>query len=91
MNLLRVCLEEPNCYGFVTWGVTDKYSCFKAPENPLPFDKYMNKKIAYNVLLNTLKSFDKSHPAALSKLKDGNGEPAEESSSQKKEFLSLKF
>ena len=49
MNLLRVCLEEPNCYSFVTWGVTDKYSCFPAPENPLPFDKYMNKKISYNV------------------------------------------
>jgi len=30
-NFLKICLEEPNCMSFESWGFTDKYTSEKAP------------------------------------------------------------
>jgi endo-1,4-beta-xylanase len=46
-QLLKVCLKAPNCESFETWGFTDRFSCFDAPMNALPFDKDFKKKKAY--------------------------------------------
>lgn len=62
---------------FETWGFTDKYGPYGEPQNPFPFDKNFTKKKAYTTILNTLKNFDRSHPSALAKLKQGNGEPVD--------------
>lgn len=64
-SLLNVCLQEPNCFSFETWGYTDRRSSMQAPQNPLVFDKNFNKKSAYHAMLNTLNTFDKESPAAL--------------------------
>ena len=37
-QLLTICLEEPNCDSFTTWGYTDAYSWLSAPQYGLPFD-----------------------------------------------------
>lgn len=65
---LLICLEEPNCMSFETWGYTDKYSFMPPPQFPLPFDKEMKKKPAYEMMLKSLQEFPRNHPAVLAKL-----------------------
>lgn len=67
-NLLKVCLEEPNCYSFSTWGFSDRRSSMQAPQNPLVMDKNFNKKSAYDDMLEVLYNFDKESPAALERM-----------------------
>lgn len=43
---------------FETWGITDKYSSQKEPQNALPFDKNMDKKVSYTKMLATLNSYN---------------------------------
>lgn len=62
-NLLAICLEESNCESFETWGITDKYSSQKEPQNALPFDKYMEKKVSYDYMLATLNEFNTTMPS----------------------------
>lgn len=64
-NILQICLEEPNCYNYESWGFTDKYSSLDPPQDGLPFDAYMEKKPAYTAILNTLNAFSLDHPAAI--------------------------
>ena len=57
-NLLAVCLEEPACTLFQTWGFTDRYSfipqTFKGYGWALPFDDGYGKKPAYGAMLKEL-------------------------------------
>jgi endo-1,4-beta-xylanase len=57
-DLLSVCLAQPACTAFQTWGFTDKYSWvpsfFPGDGWALPFDEDYAKKPAYNSLLKTL-------------------------------------
>jgi len=50
-NIMRVCLENPNCTSFLTWGFTDKYSWipnfFNGYGAALPFDENYLPKPAY--------------------------------------------
>jgi endo-1,4-beta-xylanase len=53
-NVLDVCLGQPACYGFQTWGFTDKYSwipgSFPGYGAALIFDKGYNPKPDYDAL-----------------------------------------
>ena len=53
---LEACLlDNPGvCTAFLSWGVTDKYSCFGVSKHPLPFDENYNKKHAYWVMIDLL-------------------------------------
>ena len=59
-DLLDVCLGEPACTLFQTWGLTDKYSWlpneFPGSGWGLPFDENYQKKPAYNAMLKKLQS-----------------------------------
>jgi endo-1,4-beta-xylanase len=57
---LRVCLEEPNCTSFSTWGFTDRYGstadteiCPPRAADALPWDAALWLKPAYERLLGT--------------------------------------
>jgi endo-1,4-beta-xylanase len=57
---LRVCLEEPNCTSFSTWGFTDRYGSTAdigtyppRPADSLPWDAALRPKPAYERLLDT--------------------------------------
>jgi len=58
-ELATLCLQQPKCTTFQTWGFTDKYSWipnfFKGPPQmgwALPFDLTYQKKPAYTSILN---------------------------------------
>lgn len=58
---LRVCLEEPNCTSFSTWGITDRYGSTADTKiypprtaDSLPWDAALRPKLAYKRLLETL-------------------------------------
>jgi endo-1,4-beta-xylanase len=57
-DILNVCLQQPACTAFQTWGFTDKYSWipsfFPGYGWALPFDQNYAEKPAYNALLTTL-------------------------------------
>ncbi len=59
-DLLAVCLHQPACTLFQTWGFTDKHSWIPAFYHgygwALPFDRNYKKKPAYYAMLKTLKS-----------------------------------
>jgi len=61
-NLLRVCMSEPSCTLFQTWGFTDRYSfipqAFPGYGWALPFDDGYQKKPAYTAMLEELQSKD---------------------------------
>lgn len=46
-QMLLICLNEPNCMNFETWGFTDKYGVDGENQKPLPFDKDFKPKKAY--------------------------------------------
>lgn len=57
-DILKVCLEAPNCTAFIMWGMTDKYS-WVPKQNPgfgsaLIFDENYQPKPAYQALLDAL-------------------------------------
>jgi endo-1,4-beta-xylanase len=57
-QLLQLCLSQPRCRAFVTWGFTDKFSwvpsTFSGQGDALIFDANYQIKPAYTSLLNTL-------------------------------------
>jgi endo-1,4-beta-xylanase len=59
-RILTVCLQNPGCTAFQTWGFTDKYSWIPAAipgyGASLPFDANYQPKPAYNSILNTLQT-----------------------------------
>jgi endo-1,4-beta-xylanase len=55
-GLLSVCLAEPACKNFETWGFTDKYTWKGTGQRPLPFDEQLKPKPAFDALLAALRS-----------------------------------
>ncbi len=57
-RLLTVCLENPGCTAFQTWGFTDNYSWIPAANYgfgaALPFDQNYQPKPAFDSLMNAL-------------------------------------
>lgn len=57
-ELAAICVQQPNCKVFQTWGFTDKYSwipgAFQGWGWALPFDASYQKKPAYTSILNAL-------------------------------------
>ncbi len=52
-RILNVCLQNPGCTAFQTWGFTDKHTWL--PNGfPLPFDTNYQPKPAFTALLNAL-------------------------------------
>ncbi len=65
-SILTVCLQNPNCTAFQTWGFTDKYSWIPSSTNyqygaALPFDMNYQPKPAFTSLVQTLQTL----PAVL--------------------------
>jgi endo-1,4-beta-xylanase len=58
-DMLRVCLDAPNCTTFVIWGFTDKHSWIPShyghPDSPLIFDESFRPKSGYEALMKVLK------------------------------------
>ncbi len=52
-RILNICLQNPACTAFQTWGFTDKHTWLPA-HFPLPFDTTYQPKPAFTALLNTL-------------------------------------
>jgi len=50
-QILAVCLSNPSCKSFQTWGFTDGHTWLGENKHPLPFDAQYNKKPAYNQIL----------------------------------------
>ncbi len=60
-NILTVCLQNPACTAFQTWGFTDKYSWIPGANNnqygnALPFDANYQPKPAFNSMMQTLQT-----------------------------------
>lgn len=72
-QLLKVCLNAPNCVSFESWGFTDKHGYIPAPQNSLIFDKDMQKKGAYYCMKWNLDNFNKNSKIAKNKIKEGYG------------------
>ena len=53
-NPLQVCLDEPACRSFESWGVTDKYTWRGTSQHPLPFDENLKAKAAVDSMLEIL-------------------------------------
>jgi len=53
-RLLRVCLQEPRCKNFETWGFTDRYTWKGSDNRPLPFDEQLKPKPAFSALLSEI-------------------------------------
>jgi len=57
-ELAAICLQQPKCTTFQTWGFTDKYSWipgfFTGMGWALPWDANYQKKPAYSTILNAL-------------------------------------
>ena len=53
-ELLRVCLAQPACRNFETWGLTDKYTWKGPSQRPLPFDASMRPKPAFAAMIDVL-------------------------------------
>jgi endo-1,4-beta-xylanase len=61
-DVVSACLEDSNCIGFYTWGVSDSTSWLKTrPKNPLPdakpllFDDQLQRKPAYFGVMEALR------------------------------------
>src|SRR5208283_5738601 len=52
-RILNVCLQNPGCTAFQTWGFTDKHTWLPTAF-PLPFDSNYQPKPAFTALLSTL-------------------------------------
>ncbi|NER96099.1 MAG: endo-1,4-beta-xylanase [Symploca sp. SIO1B1] len=57
-DMLRVCLNAPNCKSFATWGLADHFSWipyfFDRPDSPLLFDEEYSPKPGYDALVEEL-------------------------------------
>lgn len=53
-GLLSVCMANPICKSFETWGFTDKYTDLGSWQYPLPFDSSYNPKQAVYLMVQNL-------------------------------------
>ncbi len=65
-DLLAICLRQPACTAFQTWGFTDAHSWIPEENHgfgwALPFDRQYRKKPAYFAMLKKLDSRDGARP-----------------------------
>ena len=58
-RVMSACLQSPNCTGFFTWGLTDRFSWIPGytgkPDAPLLFDENYQPKPALDAILEVLK------------------------------------
>ena len=68
-DLLDICLRQPQCSLFQTWGFTDAHSWLTRPNGvrgwPLPFDRAYRKKPAYRAMLKRLEGRGYDGPRPL--------------------------
>jgi len=68
-DLLKVCLRQPQCTLFQTWGFTDRDSwisqSYPGHGWALPFDQNYGKKPAYGAMLKELESHGDNGPRPL--------------------------
>ena len=67
-KLLKVCLEEPNCRNFETWGYYDGVSWLAEPQNGLPFDRQYVPKLAYFKMWDVLTAFSRESSSVASRI-----------------------
>merc|ERR1712039_418312 len=88
-NLLKICLDAPNCESFSIWGVTDKQSNLRLDQqswddphgaNPLPFNWYGEKKAAYWAMRDLLASYGTKNVHKWLKHEDGEAPPCKDRS-----------
>jgi endo-1,4-beta-xylanase len=53
-NLLRVCLDAPNCKAFETWDFVDKYSWIGETTAPLPWSSDYTAKPSVPSMINEM-------------------------------------
>jgi endo-1,4-beta-xylanase len=66
-GLLRICLEEPACKSFETWGFTDKVSWLAQPEDGLPRTATYAAKPAYTKMYETLLNWPRNATAVIAR------------------------
>merc|ERR1719410_2325384 len=50
-NYAKLCIEEPACTAFETWGFTDRYTWLGTEQHPLLLDENLLKKPAYTAVI----------------------------------------
>ena len=55
-SVLAICLAQPACKNFETWGFTDRYTWRGQSARPLPFDASMRPKPAATAMLAELRN-----------------------------------
>jgi endo-1,4-beta-xylanase len=53
-KLLKVCMTEPACKNFETWGFTDASTWKGTDKHPLPFDENYKPKLAVQAMIDVL-------------------------------------
>jgi endo-1,4-beta-xylanase len=51
----QACKREPACTRFTMWGLTDRYSWLGTEHRPLPFDRFLDPKPAWDALTDVLR------------------------------------
>jgi endo-1,4-beta-xylanase len=76
-RILTVCLQNPGCTGFQTWGFTDKYSwipgSYPGFGAALPFDVNYEPKPAFNSLISAMQTAPPA-PSAITLVATAEGE-----------------
>lgn len=72
---MHICLDEPNCISYESWGFTDKQTFVPEPQNCQMMDKDMKKKNAYYCLRYVLFNYNKNSKVARKKIAEGYGQP----------------
>ena len=53
-DILKVCMAEPACKVFETWGFTDADTWIGSDKRPLPFDEQYKAKPAFDAMINAM-------------------------------------
>jgi len=50
-EILKICLNAPNCMNYESWGFTDKYTFLDDTQKAFPLDSNYNGKKAYDTMI----------------------------------------
>lgn len=50
-EILKICLNAPNCMNYESWGFTDKYTFLDDTQKAFPLDSSYNGKKAYDTMI----------------------------------------